>query len=210
MSAHKSRRCARFCYRAASPTGPHARHAGPYQKAGPLFASIFRRHGVGRASIAAAVVVVSAAALSSGASAQPSATSGVELITGQTNSVANYPTVPLTASGLVAGTGSLTFGSHTNTLTFNVGTIHVSKGQATKLQSTNAKTCTATGASILPYTVIGGTGAFAGATGSGQATVLYTVKEPRFAKGKNKGKCNFNATPLSAHTTFWASGPLTL
>jgi hypothetical protein len=172
--------------------------------------SLMRFAGVRRAGIGAAVLASFFAALSSGASAQPSATSGVELIDGQTNSVANNPTVPLTASGLVAASGSITLGSHSNTLTFDIGTLHVSKGQATQVQSVNAKTCTATGVSVVPYTITSGTGALAGATGGGQATVLFTVKEPRFAKGKSKGKCNFNAAPLKAHTTFWASGPLAL
>jgi hypothetical protein len=157
-------------------------------------------------TIAAAVAALTAVFTGAAAAALPSPTSGVELITGQSNSTANNPVIPLTASGLVAGQGSLTLGSHSGVLKFNVGSLQVTKSPVLQTQSLNRKACAVAGVDVVDYTITSGTGAFTGATGSGQATITYKVKEPKTAKGK----CNFNAKPLTAHTVFWASGPIQL
>jgi hypothetical protein len=156
-------------------------------------------------TIAAAVAALTAV-FTGAAAALPSSTSGVELITGQSNSTANNPVIPLTASGLVAGQGSLTLGSHSGVLKFNVGSLHVTKSPVLQTQSLNRKACAVAGVDVVDYTITSGTGALTGATGSGQATITFKFKVRKPAKGK----CNFNAKPLTAHTVFWASGPIQL
>ncbi len=157
-------------------------------------------------TIAAAVTALTAVFSGASSAAAASPTSGVELITGQSNSTASNPVIPLTASGLVAGQGSLTLGSHSGALKFNVGSLHVTKSQVLQAQTLNRKTCAVAGVDVVDYTITSGTGAFTGATGNGQATITFKFKVRKPAKGK----CNFNAKPLTAHTVFWASGPIHL
>ena len=157
-------------------------------------------------TIAAAVAALTAVFSEASSAAPPSSSRGVELITGQSNSTANNPVIPLTASGLVAGHGSVTLGSHNGVLKFNVGSLHVTKSPVLQAQSLKRKTCAVAGVDVVDYTITSGTGAFTGATGNGQATITYKVKLRKTAKGK----CNFKAKPLTAHTVFWASGPIHL
>jgi hypothetical protein len=160
-----------------------------------------------RLTTIAAALVALGAVFSEASSAAPAASkSGIELITGQSNSAANNPVIHLTASGLVAGHGSLKLGSHSGVLKFNVGSIHVHKSPVAKAQSFNRKACTLHGIYVVDYTITSGTGAFNGATGHGQATISFRFK----ARRTSKGKCDFNGKPLKAHTVFWASGPISL
>ena len=66
------------------------------------------------------------------------------------------------------------------------------------------------GVATLDFTITGGTGKFAGATGSGTATVLFAAYAPK----KSNGTCNESnsAQPLAngAISTFSSSGPLTV
>jgi hypothetical protein len=156
-------------------------------------------------TIAAALVALTAVFTEASSAAPPASSSGVELITGQSHSTANHPVIPLTASGLVAGHGSLKLGSHSG-LTFNVGSISVHKSVVAQGQSVNKKTCTFHGIEVVDYTITSGTGAFTGATGNGQATIWFKFKLRKTASGK----CNLKASPLHAHTVFWASGPINL
>jgi hypothetical protein len=80
----------------------------------------------------------------------------------------------------------------------------------------NAAACRFKSTTNATYTVDGSksTGMFAGATGSGKATVVFVADAPKYTSGSDKGKCNMsnNAQPMAAGAlaTFDASGPLTL
>ena len=76
----------------------------------------------------------------------------------------------------------------------------------------NPAQCRFSFATTASYTIDGAksTGSFAGAKGSGKATVTFTADAPKLSSGK----CNMsqNAQPLTtgAIGVFHASGPLTL
>jgi hypothetical protein len=55
------------------------------------------------------------------------------------------------------------------------------------------------------YTVLGGTGAYKGITGSGTATVSFLDVQPIVG-----GKCQQKAAPLATQGVIKASGPVTL
>ena len=80
----------------------------------------------------------------------------------------------------------------------------------------NAAECRGKSTIHATYTVDGSksTGSFAGATGSGKATVVFEADAPKYTSGSQSGQCNMssNVQPLAAGAlaTFAASGPLTL
>lgn len=96
------------------------------------------------------------------------------------------------------------FHTKAGTLMLKVKSVPVNKS------SGNQKACTFTQKTVVDYTVDGAksTGSFAGATGSGEVTVMFSGTGPRL---KN-GKCNpsNNATPIKASASFTGTGPLTL
>jgi hypothetical protein len=82
-------------------------------------------------------------------------------------------------------------------------------------QSLKARpTCWFTFTQDSAFSVLGSesSGAFAGASGPGGVRVYFGAFEPRYASGKDKGRCDGNANPLAkgAVASFLASAVLTV
>jgi hypothetical protein len=137
---------------------------------------------------------------------------GIVWIVGSTTNV-NTSTIPLTASGLFSAHGSITLGNGgpkagTGKLVFSNGNLNVYHTAGKVLQAMNLKTCAFAQVNEVTYTITGGTGPYAGARGSGAATVAFFGVGPKL---KN-GQCNQSnsALPLWGYSTFTAAGPVTL
>jgi hypothetical protein len=147
---------------------------------------------------------------------------GPEVVSGSAHgaaAIANVTPMPLTLSGVV-GTTDHGFtlgpgGGNTHTLDTAGGNLTVTgTGKQVNTQTANAKTCYFTYTSRQTFTFVAGksTGKFAGASGPGAYQIYFAAYAPRFTSGKNKGACDFNATPLAkgAVATFLAAGALTV
>jgi hypothetical protein len=157
------------------------------------------------------------------ASAAPK--SGTETLTGQVTgaaAVANTTTFHLKFTGPVNTTGTFTppnsnatsqpgvvFKTQAGNMVVNA-TLTSNPNAAPKM--VNAAQCRFAFVTRVDYTIDGAksTGSFAGATGSGKATVTFTADAPKLSSGQ----CNMsqNAQPLAkgAVGIFYSSGPLTL
>ncbi len=168
---------------------------------------------------AAIAIVIAAAACSSGPATGTETFSGtstslpVPLVIG-TSGV--EPTVPLKATGVFTDTGSIAVISMGETGT---GTLHLSKGDLkighfstnpnSVTTSFNEAACSLTTVGNSTFKVMSGTGSYEGYTGNGTYKVTFSRT---FAKPG--GKCPSqsalqNANPVSALTTFTATGNLT-
>ena len=147
--------------------------------------------------------------------------SGTETITGTLKgdaAMANNPAFHLTFRGPVNTTATFPLGiaprkGQTHTIKTAAGDFVFVTGKTStteKLLSTS--TCRFELATTVPYTVSGAhsTGQFAGATGSGKATVALAGNLPKLSDGK----CNMTSTAVptagTVVSTFTAAGPLTL
>lgn len=150
-----------------------------------------------------------------------------ETMTGQVTgaaAVANTTVIPLKLTGVVDTTGTFTVpsGNATHaTVTFptkagNLVVAAVVLNPNATPTAVNAAACRFKYTGHVTYTVDGSksTGTFAGATGSGKATLVFEADAPKYTSGSDTGKCNMsnNAQPMAAGAlaTFAASGPLTL
>jgi hypothetical protein len=155
-------------------------------------------------------------------------TPGTETLTGRVTGAAavasSGPTIPLKFSGVVNTTGTFrppNSNSAHVTITFptkagNLVVAAYAPDANAAPTIVNAAACRFGSTVHATYTVDGAksTGKFAGATGSGKATVIFQASAPRFTSGSHKGQCNMsnNAQPLTsgAFAAFTAVGPLTV
>lgn len=72
----------------------------------------------------------------------------------------------------------------------------------------NPKTCSGYVAVTQPIKLSGGTGLYAGMTGTGKVTLTFAVIMPKYASGANKGQCNEsnNANPLDEYSSVSGAG----
>lgn len=166
---------------------------------------------------------------STGAAATKSAppTPTTETITGQvtgTDAVADTLVIPLKLTGVVKTTGTITIpqinATHititfpTKAGNFVVAAVLLDPNAAPTV--VNAAACRFKDTGHVTYTVDGAksTGSFAGATGSGKATLVLEADAPKYTSGSHKGQCNTsnNAQPMAAGAlvTFEGVGPLKL
>jgi hypothetical protein len=104
-----------------------------------------------------------------------------------------------------AGGTAILRGSST-TLRLSDGTITAkSKAAGRPKTSTNLKLCLETYTESATYTILRGTGAYTGITGSGKSTIKVTEVGPIV-----KGKCSTKADTVASQTIVTASGPLSL
>lgn len=159
---------------------------------------------------AGAVVTAATIALSGvmAASAAPTglraAVSGTENFQAMSTSATAPPKV--IASGVFTQAGTDHEGSHnTGTFVFPNGTITVKHSRGTGTQSFNPKTCLLQVNLHGTYTLLGGTGAYQGISGSG------TYKLSLLSIGaKSGGKCSRTKPPVAVQQLIQASGPVTM
>jgi hypothetical protein len=147
--------------------------------------------------------------------------SGTETITGTligAEAMTSRPVFHLTFRGPVNTTATYPLGTspkkgHTHTFKTTAGNFVIVTGASSSTHKLlSPTTCRFEFMTTVPYTVSGSqsTGHFAGATGTGKATVLFQGNLPKL---KN-GKCNESATaaPITSTVvvTFKAAGPLTV
>jgi len=144
--------------------------------------------------------------------ASPAHAAGTETFTATTAdmSVIAAPnnSLPVKASGAFADAGSISLAGDGKSATLHLhsGTIAMSHGRGTSNQSLDRANCRATlTESGLKYRITGGTGRYAGVTGSGTAELILVASLP-----KDHGTCNASqsAVPTSARETFTATGPV--
>jgi hypothetical protein len=144
--------------------------------------------------------------------ASPAHAAGTETFTATTTdmSVIAAPnnSLPVRASGSFTDSGSISLAGDGKSATLHLhsGTIAMSHGRGTSKQSLDRASCHATLIeSGLKYRITGGTGKYAGITGSGTAELTLVASLP-----KDHGTCNASssAVPTSARETFTATGPV--
>jgi hypothetical protein len=129
------------------------------------------------------------------------------------------PVVQVKATGAVTASGTVTLKRCALTnhyrcidgtdITLTDGSLHMQYGKSTFTQYQDASTCGGTYANMMPYTITGGSGAYAGASGHGTAEIKFTA-----TFSKVNGACDFAGAAKpevgTAHLSFTANGPLTL
>lgn len=116
--------------------------------------------------------------------------------------------LPVKATGSFTDTGSINLAGDGKSATLHLrnGTIAMSHGRGTSKQSLDPTSCRASLIeSDLKYQITGGTGRYAGITGSGTAELTLIATLP-----KSHGTCNASqsAVPTSARETFSGTGPI--
>ena len=161
-----------------------------------------------RKMIISALTATAAAAAVGGAglavASTHSATTGTEHFQMMTTS-GNSSTDSVIASGAFTAPGVDHEGRSTATFSFSNGTVTVKHSRGKGTQSFNPKTCLLTVNMHGTYNLTGGTGAYAGITGSGkyQLSILGIA-------ARSGGKCSMNKPPVAFHQVINASGPVSL
>lgn len=129
------------------------------------------------------------------------------------------PKVTFKATGLFTATGVVTLkrcglSNHYRCiadpdLTFGSDVLHVKYGKSSFTELQVGSNCSGSYANRMPYTITGGTGRYAGASGHGNAEIEFVA-----TFSKVNGQCDFagSAKPVtgSARLAYGASGPVTL
>ena len=110
------------------------------------------------------------------------------------------------ASGVFTAPGVDHEGAHnTATFTFPNGTVTVKHSKGTGTQSFDPKTCLLTVNQHGTYNITGGTGSYAGITGSGKYQLSILA-----IGASSGGTCSKSKPPVAFHQVINASGPVTL
>jgi hypothetical protein len=151
-----------------------------------------------------ATTVVAATAVITAASASGQSTSGTEHFSFvNTSTTSNTYSAIATGAFTAGGTANLPTGH--GTLKFSAGTITVTdKGGKAKVK-TSLKKCIQSTTQSGTYTITGGTGAYAGITGSGKFKAAFVQVGPTV-----KGKCSTKANAVAAQSAVVGSGPVIL
>jgi hypothetical protein len=172
------------------------------------------------ASMPAFLVACGSSAPAQHGSASPRR-SGAEVIAGvDTHKAGNpAPVVPVNFTGVFSASGTITLHrcsplSHYRCIdkpafNFADGSLAINSQQGARTQHVDAATCASSFASTETYTITGGSGGYAGATGHGVATIKFTAVFPRL-----HGNCDIAAKAVPVKSTarlhFQAHGPVTL
>ncbi len=164
-----------------------------------------------RKIITSAAVVAAAAALLGGtgiaaASSHAAATSTEHFQLMSTSGTSNKSSVIAYGAAFTAGGVDVSGAHNTDTVTFPNGSFKLVHKQTGGSQHFNPKTCLLTGTDTATYTLGNGTGAYAGISGSGKATVSVLG----IAARNSKGQCSQSKPPVAFHEVINASGPVTL
>lgn len=132
-----------------------------------------------------------------------------------TSPTGTAPAIPIKATGAFTASGTVTVKrcaltnhyrcSDSTAITFTGGSLHLTYGKSAFTQHQDASTCAGSYANVMPYTIAGGSGAYAGASGHGNAEIEFSA-----TFSKVNGVCDFAgaAKPKvgSAHLSFTANG----
>lgn len=163
-----------------------------------------RKTTVTLASAAAAAVIISGAGVAA-ASPRP-ATSGTEVFHLMTTS-ATSKQASLIATGVFTVGGVDIVGNTVDTAKFANGTFKINHpGRGSGTHSLNPKTCLFTESATGKYTLSGGTGAYAGISGSGTAKISILAVAAR----SSAGKCSTSLKPVAWQQTITATGQVSL
>jgi len=164
-----------------------------------------------RKIITSAAIAAAAAAVIGGtgiaAAGTHSATTGTENFQLMTTS-ATGSNASIIASGVFTAPGVDHENQQANTakFVFSNGTISLKHSKGTGQQSFNPKTCLLTINQHGTYALTGGTGSYAGITGSGK----YQLSILAIGARNSAGKCSQTKAPVAFHQVINASGPVTL
>ncbi len=156
----------------------------------------------------AAGAVVAAASLAvtgiTAASARSSSVTGTENFQLMTTS-ATATTVPVIAYGVFTASGVDHTGSKVDTLVFSNGSFMINHSKVPVKIKSNPKTCLLQGSGTGKVTLLGGTGAYKGISGTPTATVSILAIAAR-----SGGKCSQTKPPVAFQQLIKASGKVTL
>ena len=164
-----------------------------------------------RKIITSAAIAAAAAAVIGGTgvavAGTHSATTGTEHFQMMSTS-ATASTDSVIASGVFTAPGVDHENQQANTaqFVFSNGTISLKHSKGTGQQSFNPKTCLLTINQHGTYALTGGTGSYAGITGSGK----YQLSILAIGARNSAGKCSQTKAPVAFHQVINASGPVTL
>jgi hypothetical protein len=163
-----------------------------------------RLTGAAAATLAAGAIAVSGAAVASAAphAARPAA-SGTEQFQLMDATVSNSSHPSIIARGVFTAGGVDHSGNKVDTVVFPNGTFKITHGRGTGSQHVNPKTCLMTVNGKGPYTLSGGTGAYAGISGSGTYHLSILAVAAR-----SGGTCSKTAPPVAFQELIRASGPV--
>ena len=147
--------------------------------------------------------------------------SGTEVISGSVAHPAatGSTVVPVRAAGAFATSGTVTL-KRCSLLThqrcidkpavnFAGGSLYLNYHRSVSTQQVDAAACAGSYRTTAPYTITGGSGVYAGATGHGVAVIKFTAVFPKL-----NGKCDDggSASPIkgTARLQFLARGPVTV
>jgi hypothetical protein len=123
----------------------------------------------------------------------------------QTQTSGNENLYSAIATGGVTDGGTALAGKGTATLRFSRGTIKLATKHGQPHSNANLKLCLETYANSGTYTILSGTGAYKGISGSGKYTLHTTDVGPII-----NGKCSTTANGIADQGIIIASGPVSL
>ena len=158
--------------------------------------------------LGAAGAVVAAASLAvtgiTAASARSSSVTGIENFQLMTTS-ATATTVPVIVYGVFTAAGVNHTGSKVDTVVFSNGSFKINHSKVPVKIKVNPKTCLLQGSGTGKVTLLGGTGAYKGISGTPTATVSILAIAAR-----SSGKCSMAKPPVAFQQLIKASGKVTL
>jgi hypothetical protein len=159
--------------------------------------------GAAGAVVAAGAIAVSGVAAASAAphTARASGTEQFQIMT----TSATSSTSSIIARGVFTAGGVDHSGNKVDTAVFSNGSFKIAHSKGTGSQSFNPKTCLMTISLHGTYTLSGGTGAYAGISGSGKYRVSILAVGAR-----SGGKCSKTKPPVAFQQLIKASGPVKL
>jgi hypothetical protein len=156
-------------------------------------------------SAGAAAAVAAALAITVGATASPSTkTEHFSFIDTSNNPKSNVYSAIATGDFTAGGTASLGSHRHPGTLHLSNGTIKLQAKIGPRKTHGNAQTCLETTVDSGTYTLVGGTGAYNGITGSGKLSLVFRAVGPIV-----NGTCAIPTT-VAAQNIITMSGPVSL
>jgi hypothetical protein len=156
-------------------------------------------------SMLAAGAIALSGTLAAAAAPSSSGASGIEHFQAMSTDPTGAKTTVIAHGVFTAGGVDITTSNTTDTFKFPNGTIRVRHSPGTGPQSFNPHTCLGTVHQHGTYTLVGGTGKYAGISGHGRFQV-----DILFVGARSHGKCSQTKPPAAFELIIRASGPVHL